>query len=335
MFKLFSKKSKSSDPPLPDELPPMPDNSLMPPAPESQDNAGPPDFPPLPQQFPNAPDQDSSLPEMPPLPNQKSSLPEMPPLPYQKSSLPEMPPLPKQKSSALKRLSKAEQKSAIKMQPSQKPSALEKTENVHDLIPDDLGVNEEVDLSPEKLPSVEIQANIPEFPHPEDTETIPDHVDMKNLPPLPNLPNIRDMEAEAPAPSIEDEVPKPPAIFSEDSFYETPEEIRHLVEEKSREVMSNKYGLHKISESKYSDEPVEKPEIIPSTGPIFVDVESFKTMLGDIETIRNNIKTSNDILQHLNEIKNSKDSELERWKSSLEDIQKKLNYVDKIVFKEA
>jgi predicted nucleic acid-binding Zn-ribbon protein len=71
------------------------------------------------------------------------------------------------------------------------------------------------------------------------------------------------------------------------------------------------------------------------SGPLFVDIEAFRTMLSDIDTIKNDIKSSESALQHLDELKNSKDREMERWRGQLENIQSKINYVDKVLFKEA
>ena len=95
----------------------------------------------------------------------------------------------------------------------------------------------------------------------------------------------------------------------------------HLDENDSAKVSMSEASLEK---------PMEKPE-----GPLFVSIDAFKTMMGDIEEIKNRVKSTDGILTHLNEIKNSKDRELEKWKASLEDMQRKLNYVDKVVFKEA
>jgi len=65
-----------------------------------------------------------------------------------------------------------------------------------------------------------------------------------------------------------------------------------------------------------------------------VNINAFRNMLGDVETIKNKIKSSELIMEHLKEIKESKDSELERWRSQIEDIQKKINYIDKLLFNE-
>ena len=179
---------------------------------------------------------------------------------------------------------------------------------------------------------------------------IPREIESKELPELPEIPDVEgpvpnsvipampDKESEedhlaelgtgpdsTPAPIADEAVPKPPAIFSDESFYDTPDEVRHL--------MSGDRSQG------YVEEPFERKEDVmnaPSLkGPIFVEIDSFKTILGDISNIKNTIKSSDIILNHINEIKESKDRELDKWHSLLEDMQRKLNYVDKIVYKEA
>jgi hypothetical protein len=84
---------------------------------------------------------------------------------------------------------------------------------------------------------------------------------------------------------------------------------------------------------KYSiKEDIQKTTL---SGPIFVDINSFKTMLNGVDIIKEDIRSSDEILQNLNKIKDMKDKELERWRLQLEDIQRKISYVDKVIFNEA
>jgi hypothetical protein len=224
--------------------------------------------------------------------------------------------------------------------------------NIHDQIPNDIHLNEPLPqlppmdgLSPDTLPSIE-DVPTPEEPNPENfREQIPPNVSLKQLPEIPMVKDdIKEVKPivkqETPSPNVDDSVPKPPAIFSEDGFYETPEEIKHLLKEERKDTIREDY-VERYHLSDVEDKPVkeliDKPQIrnIEKQGPIFVDIESFRRMLGDIDTIKNDIKASEMIIQHLNEIKNSKDKELDRWRSSLEDMQRKLNYVDKVLFNEA
>tara|TARA_Y100000310_G_scaffold57465_1_gene52657 strand:- start:780 stop:1523 length:744 start_codon:yes stop_codon:yes gene_type:complete len=68
------------------------------------------------------------------------------------------------------------------------------------------------------------------------------------------------------------------------------------------------------------------------SGPLFVKHDSYRSILEGISIIKDRLKQSEDLALSLNNIKNSKDKEFERWRTSLEDVQRKLIYVDKILY---
>lgn len=230
-----------------------------------------------------------------------------------------------------------------------------------------------MNFSPDNLPNIDVpESNIPnpdnfsdnvpgdvQTMQPNELPSLPEinneQLDLPELPELPDgqpNPEISEapyaLEESVPAPEVsqqmpepipeEDEVPEPPAIFSDSSFYETPNEIKHLVKERKEEQAHYYVPEEQEAYEAPGTEAIgEKPEtkVYQRTGPIFIDIDSFRTMLGDIDTIKGDIKSSEIILEHLQEIKNSKDKELERWRLQLEDIQRKVNYVDKALFNEA
>ena len=55
-------------------------------------------------------------------------------------------------------------------------------------------------------------------------------------------------------------------------------------------------------------------------------------MLNDIDMIKDRLKGSEGLLSELDEIKAIKDKEIEKWRESLEDIQKRFNFIDKKLF---
>ena len=208
--------------------------------------------------------------------------------------------------------------------------------DVHDQIPNDIALGpppmEPPELHPENLPKLD-------EPNP---DSIPSDVKARDLPPLPEIPETKPVDERPPMPGVDDDVPVPPAIFSEDGFYDTPNEIQQLVEKRGpaepepyREDYKTKYRLDEVEvpEEEIEDSPPVRK--YKTEGPIFVDIDAFRTLLNDLDGIRNDIKSSSDILQHLSEIKNSKDDEFEKWRLALEDLQKKIVYVDKIIYKEA
>jgi hypothetical protein len=98
----------------------------------------------------------------------------------------------------------------------------------------------------------------------------------------------------------------------------------------------------RIQQSQQLFKPIEKKEIKPEKKqllekqmpkkPIFVKSDDYKQILDSISIIRNKLKETESIAARLNEIKNMKDKEFERWRSELEDIQRKTLYIDKTLF---
>lgn len=245
------------------------------------------------------------------------------------------------------------------------------TSELSEPVPEGMMANESMDLP--SLPTINSNRfKLPEIPN----------VDADNTTPNPGNPSYNRMEIDKnnnnqkfvlsneisePKPEMDDSIPEPPAIFSEEGFYNTPSEVKHLVKEKDRYVKTfdeptettDDYQMERIEISRdtleslnksmnydvegYNDNISDSNENFDldtsrqnkNNGPIFVDINSFKTMLDGVDTIKQDIKKSEDILQSLNKIKDSKDKELERWRLQLEDIQRKISYVDKVIFNEA
>ncbi len=62
--------------------------------------------------------------------------------------------------------------------------------------------------------------------------------------------------------------------------------------------------------------------------PVFVKIEEYKDVLDVIELIKDKLAQANNLLGRINELKNEEDSELERWKSNLEEIERKIDDID-------
>ena len=72
---------------------------------------------------------------------------------------------------------------------------------------------------------------------------------------------------------------------------------------------------------------------MPGAKTIYVKVDSFKATLGSINVVRSDLKKAEEALTKLESIKNAKDRSVDKLKSSLDDLQKKLIFVDKTLFK--
>jgi len=68
-------------------------------------------------------------------------------------------------------------------------------------------------------------------------------------------------------------------------------------------------------------------------GPIYVRVDRFKEILTGTQTIRNDLKTASQSIVKLNEIDINRDKVFEKWHNVMMDLQKKLIFIDKTLFK--
>jgi hypothetical protein len=85
----------------------------------------------------------------------------------------------------------------------------------------------------------------------------------------------------------------------------------------------------------YKPEPMTietPPEPRSINRPLFVKSDNFQKVLGRIKTAKESLKSCEDHLYAINDMKAKEDNKLKLWKSKLEDIQRKLIYVDKSLF---
>jgi len=66
--------------------------------------------------------------------------------------------------------------------------------------------------------------------------------------------------------------------------------------------------------------------------PVFVRVDEYKDVLDIIGLLKDKLHEARTTLGKINELKNHEDSELEAWDSTLNDIDKKVEYLDKALF---
>lgn len=82
-----------------------------------------------------------------------------------------------------------------------------------------------------------------------------------------------------------------------------------------------------------SFEELEMPVVVKhGEGPLFINLSGYKTVLLTVDDIRDSLKRANDRLANLSGIKLREDSSLEAWHSSLENIQRKMVFIDRSLF---
>ncbi|MFW5745959.1 MAG: hypothetical protein ACOCWQ_00220 [Nanoarchaeota archaeon] len=66
--------------------------------------------------------------------------------------------------------------------------------------------------------------------------------------------------------------------------------------------------------------------------PVFVKVDEYKDVLDLMNMVKTKLGEAKNILNHLNELKNEEDAELESWKLNIDDISKKVEFIDNTLF---
>ena len=73
-------------------------------------------------------------------------------------------------------------------------------------------------------------------------------------------------------------------------------------------------------------------EEIRAGSPVFVKIDEYKDVLEVVGIIRDKIDDARNTLGKINELKNEEDSQLELWNSKLEEIEKKIEFIDESLF---
>ena len=66
--------------------------------------------------------------------------------------------------------------------------------------------------------------------------------------------------------------------------------------------------------------------------PVYVRIDEYKDVLDVMNMIRNKIEDAKETLAKINELKNEEDAELELWHTGLEEVERKIVFVDKTLF---
>ncbi len=89
--------------------------------------------------------------------------------------------------------------------------------------------------------------------------------------------------------------------------------------------------------SSHIEEPRE--EILPSAKhvlseekAVYVQIDKYKQAIDTIEVIKEKLKTTQTVLDELNELKKQEDSELEEWQQNISEIKERLAEVDSFLF---
>ena len=66
--------------------------------------------------------------------------------------------------------------------------------------------------------------------------------------------------------------------------------------------------------------------------PVFIKVEDYKDVIDVMELVKNKILEANGVLEKIRKLKAEEDAELELWNANLEDIERKISYIERTLF---
>lgn len=148
---------------------------------------------------------------------------------------------------------------------------------------------------------------------------------------MPKFPEFPDIEEEPTAPA-EPEMPEEPIVSTEPRILPQPlaapapvTQPMPAAEQKEMPVTEHMQRRRLFHHEKRAFEHARKE--------VYVRVDKFKSVLDGISMIRASVRKSDEALMRLENIKNSKDRAFDKVKLSLEDLQKKLIFIDKTLFK--
>ena len=125
------------------------------------------------------------------------------------------------------------------------------------------------------------------------------------------------------------EIPPAPPTKEELPSFPSPEEIPEVKEEKAPSVVEKREGYA----IKTQQEELEEREDLTLRKPIFVYLDMYKEMINEIGLTLTTLKESSDSLARVAEFKEDEDKEFNKWGTQIKDIQRKLTYADKTLFK--
>ena len=73
-------------------------------------------------------------------------------------------------------------------------------------------------------------------------------------------------------------------------------------------------------------------EGINETLPVFVKIDEYKNITDVMNAIKAKLNDARATLAKINDLKNEEDAELELWHTGLEEVERKIDFVDKTLF---
>ena len=65
---------------------------------------------------------------------------------------------------------------------------------------------------------------------------------------------------------------------------------------------------------------------------IFVKIDEYKEVLNTLNMLKSKLGDARENLNRINELKNEEDAELDTWHTELEEVERKVEHIDKALF---
>jgi hypothetical protein len=154
-------------------------------------------------------------------------------------------------------------------------------------------------------------------PMPQSIPNAPTHI--MSAPSPTGLPPLEETLAMRPR-SILDELPAPP---------EFKKPVKRVIDEENIPTKIPGLEIHSIEKGLVPPPPMR---VHHPSGPLFVRMDKYREALQYADEIKVTFKEEENLFLNINEIKNARDTKFETLHESLEDIQRKLLFVDKTIF---
>ncbi len=66
--------------------------------------------------------------------------------------------------------------------------------------------------------------------------------------------------------------------------------------------------------------------------PIFIKIDQYKDVLDILHLAKSKIREARVLIEKINELKNAEDTEIKTWQNSLDEVEKRVMFIDKSLF---
>lgn len=150
---------------------------------------------------------------------------------------------------------------------------------------------------------------------------------------MPEIGIPKEEELSFPEPSPGEEMPELPPLEPEEHIKSELPPIRPKKLEKQPAKMPEFPSMPEEEAPKKLEKEVAEEVEAEEKGPRFLKSAGYRNIMTEMSDARDSLKKLDSTIKSMEKIKEAEDREFQRWRIGLEDAEKKLSYVDRIIFK--